>query len=242
LIRTARDGTLRVLQAAMRGKVRRVVLTSSIAATNHGSGQAPYTEVDWTDTNSPRATPYYKSKTLAEQAAWAFAGETGLDLAVINPGMVLGPLLGPDCGTSVGLIRQFMCGQFRALPQVGFSIVDVRDVADAHLRAMTNPNASGERFIVGGRSLQLMEIATILAQSFPEFAHKLPSREVPNWVVRIMARFSPMSRMIVHELNRDQSVNADKARQVLAWRSRPVEEAIRSSAQSLIDMRLITPE
>lgn len=134
LIQTARDGALRVLREAHRARVKRVVLTSSIAATNHGDGRAPFTEENWTDPESPRATPYYKSKTL--------------DLAVINPSVILGPLLGPNFGTSVGLIHHLMTGRFNGIPRFGFSVVDVRDTADAHIRAMTDPAAGGQRFII----------------------------------------------------------------------------------------------
>jgi nucleoside-diphosphate-sugar epimerase len=239
LIRTARDGALRVLRAAHRERVERVVLTSSIAATNHGSGQAPYTEENWTDPNSPRATPYYKSKTLTERAAWAFAREVGLDLVVINPSMIFGPLLGKSCSTSVGLIHQLMTGKFKRMPRFGFSVVDVRDAADAHIRAITHPEASGHRFIVGGRFFWLKDLIAVLAKSFPDHASRLPSGEVPDWLVKVMASFSPSSRMIVHELNRDLSVSAAKAHRVLNWHSRPEEECIRASAQSLIDLGLV---
>jgi nucleoside-diphosphate-sugar epimerase len=239
MIRTARDGTLRVLRAAHEAGVTRVVLTSSIAATNHGNGQAPFTENDWTDPASARATPYYRSKTLAEQAAWAFAKEAGLDLAVINPATIFGPLLGPEHGTSAGLIRQMMSGQLRRVPRFGFSVVDVRDAADAHVRAMTHPDASGQRFIVGGRFFWLRELAAVLAKSFPAHAARLPSGEVPDWMVRAMAPFSARSRMIVHELNRDLSVSAAKAQRVLNWKARPDEDCIRATAQSLIDHGLI---
>jgi nucleoside-diphosphate-sugar epimerase len=239
MIRTARDGTLRVLRAAHRAGVARTVLTSAIAATNHGGGQAPYTEDDWTDPASPRATPYYRSKTLAEQAAWAFATKSGLDLAVINPAMIFGPLLGPEFGTSVGLIQQMMSGKLRRVPRFGFPVVDVRDVADAHIRAMTCPDASGQRFIIGGRFFRLLELAKVLADSFPAYATRVPAGEVPNWMVRAMAPFSARSRMIVHELERDLSVSAAKARRILNWNARPDEDCIRASAQSLIDHGLI---
>lgn len=239
MIRPARDGTLRVLRAAHEAGVERAVLTSSIAATNHGNGQAPFTENDWTDPASPRATPYYRSKTLAEQAAWNLAKETGLDLAVVNPATIFGPLLGPEHGTSVGLIRQMMSGKLRRVPRFGFSVVDVRDAADAHIRAMTHPGASGQRFIVGGRFFWLRELAAVLAKSFPAHAAQLPSGEVPDWMVRAMAPFSARSRMIVHELNRDLSVSAAKARRVLNWKARPDEDCIRATAQSLIDHGLI---
>ena len=239
LIQPARDGALRVLRAAQRAGVRRVVLTSSIAATNHGRGQAPFTEDDWTDPKGARATPYYRSKTLAERAAWDFAGQTGLDLAVINPGIIFGPLLGPDFGTSVGLIQQMMSGKLKHVPRFGVAVVDVRDAADAHIRAMTHPQASGQRFIAAGKFFWMRDIAGVLAQSFPAHASRLPSGEVPNWVIRMMAPFSARSRMIVHELDRDLSVSAAKAKRVLGWQPRPEAEAIRASGQSLIDRGLV---
>ncbi|MGO7536095.1 NAD-dependent epimerase/dehydratase family protein [Rhizobium leguminosarum] len=225
LIQTARDGALRVLREAHRARVKRVVLTSSIAATNHGDGRAPFTEENWTDPESPRATPYYKSKTL--------------DLAVINPSVILGPLLGPNFGTSVGLIHHLMTGRFNGIPRFGFSVVDVRDTADAHIRAMTDPAAGGQRFIIGGRFFWLKDLVAILAHSFPDHASRLPSGEVSGEIVRVMAQSDPDARTIVHELNRDLSVSAAKAHRVLGWRSRPEEQCIRASAQSLIDLGLV---
>jgi nucleoside-diphosphate-sugar epimerase len=239
LIEPARDGALRVLRAAKRGGVMRVVMTSSIAATNFGGGQPPYTEDNWTDPASKRATPYYRSKTLAERAAWSFAGESGLDLAVINPGIIFGPLLGPDCGTSVGLIRQMMSGKLKRVPRFGVAVADVRDVAELHVTAMTHPDAAGQRFIAAGKFLRLREMGAVLAAAFPDFASVLPSGEVPDWMIRIMAPFSARSRMIVGELDRDLSVSAAKARRVLDWHPRPEEDAIRASAQSLIDLGLV---
>jgi len=238
LIRTAYDGALRVLRAAHQARVKRVVMTSSVAATNHGDGQAPYTEENWTDPGSPRATPYYKSKTLTEQAAWAFARDVGLDLAVINPGVILGPLLGTRIGTSVGLIHHLMSGHFDGIPRFGFSVVDVRDAADAHIRAMTNPAAGGQRFIVGGGFFWLKDLVAVLARSFPDRASRLPTREVPDDIVRDMAKSDPNARTIIHELGRDLSVSAAKARRILNWSSRPDEECIRASAQSVIDLGL----
>ncbi len=239
LIDTARDGALRVLRAAERTGVERVVLTSSVAATNHGHGQAPFTEDDWTDPGSPRATPYYKSKTLTERAAWAFSHETGLDLAVINPSVILGPLLGRDFGTSVGLIHHLMTGRFQGIPRFGFSVVDVRDVADAHIRAMTDPAASGHRFIVGGRFFWLKELIALLARTFPEHAARLPVGEVPDEVIRAMAATNPNARTIVHELNRDLSVDASKAGRMLGWHARSEDDTICASVRSLIALGLL---
>ncbi len=241
LVLPARDGALRVLRAARDAGVKRVVMTSSIAATNHGSGTAPFTEADWTDPNGPRATPYYKAKTLAERAAWDFATNAGLELAVINPGMIFGPIGGAHIGTSIGLLLQLMNGKFTRLPRFGFPVVDVRDVADAHVKAMIHVEASGQRFLVAGKFLWLKDVSAILAGTFPEYASRLPTKEIPNWLVRIMALVSPMSRMIVRELGRDLSVDTSKAQRVLGWRSRDEAECIRAGVQSLIDLRLIEP-
>lgn len=240
LIRTAKEGALRVLRAAHAGTAKRVVLTSSIAATNHGSGRAPFSEKDWTDTESKRATPYYKSKTLAERAAWAFAEEHDLALTVINPGLILGPLLGNDCGTSVGLIRKLMNGKFTRLPRYGCAIADVRDVALAHVRAMVEPGATGHRFIVGGRVFWMRDIAHVLAQSFPAYTSQIPTAELPNWLVRILALIDADAGTIVHELGRDLRIDTSKAECVLQWRPRPEEETIRACGQSLIEKGLVT--
>ncbi|MDM7851170.1 SDR family oxidoreductase [Pseudochrobactrum kiredjianiae] len=242
LINTAREGTLRVLRAAHKAQVKRVVMTSSIAATNHGNGHAPYTEENWTDINSPRATPYYKSKTLSEQAAWNFAQDTGLDLAVINPSVILGPVLGRHFGTSVGLLHHLMTGRFDGIPRFGFSVVDVRDVADAHIRALTAPAASGQRIIVGGRFFWLKDLVATLRDFFPNYSSRLPLSEVPDEVVITMAAIDPNARTIVHELNRDLSVSSEKAKRILNWHSRPEEECIRASAQSLIDLGLVAAD
>ncbi len=153
--------------------------------------------------------------------------------------MIFGPLLGPQYGTSVGLIQQMMSGKLKRVPRFGFAIVDVRDVADAHIRAMTCPDAAGQRFIAGGGFFRLSDLAAVLAKSFPDYAMRLPRGDVPNWMVRALAPFSARSRMIVHELDRDLSVSAAKAHRVLNWRPRPDEDCIRASAQSLIDHRLI---
>jgi nucleoside-diphosphate-sugar epimerase len=240
LIRTAREGALRVLRASHQVGVKRVVLTSSVAATNHGSGRAPFSERDWTDVESKRATPYYKSKTLAERAAWAFAEERGLSLAVINPGLILGPSIGNDLGSSVGLIWKLMNGKFTKLPRYGCSIVDVRDVALAHVRAMVEPAAAGHRFIVGGRVFSMKDLSLVLARAFPEYTSRLPTAELPDWFVRILALIDADARTIVHELGRDLSVDTSKARSMLQWRPRPEEETIRDCAQSLIERGLVT--
>jgi dihydroflavonol-4-reductase len=239
LVRPAREGTLRVLEATRRAGAERVVLTSSIAAINYGHGAAPFTEADWTEVDGPVTTPYYKSKTVAEQAAWHFAREHALELAVINPGLVLGPLLDARNGTSVDLVRKLLAGEFPGLPDFGFSLVDVRDVADAHLRAMTVPAAAGERFIAAGRFLSVREIADVLREAFPQYARKLPRRRLPDWLVRLAARFDADLRSVVGDLGYDSRVSHDKATRVLGWQPRDEAASIRDTAASLIAFGLV---
>lgn len=234
LIAPARDGALRVLKAARSAAVRRVVLTSSIAAVIYGHGKAPYAEGDWTDPQSPFATPYYRSKTFAERSAWDYARESGLELTVVNPGMVLGPLLGRDVGTSVAVVRNLLRGSYPALPKFAVPVVDVRDVAAAHVRAMTTAGAAGERFLVAGEVCTLADIATILRRRFPERASKLPNLIPPNWLATLVAPFDPGLRLIVRELGRDQRISSAKARRMLGWQPRSAAEAVSASADSLI--------
>lgn len=239
LIRPAREGTLRVLRNVKKAGIRRVVLTSSIAAINYGSGRAPFTESDWTDVEGPLATPYYKSKTLAERAAWDFAGENDLELVVINPGMILGPILGKDSATSVGVVKNLLKGRYPAVPDFSISVVDVRDVAEAHVLALTVPEAAGERFIAGGEALSVKDIAGVLKRDFPAYARKLPKFVLPNWLAGLAARFDPGLKLIIRELGRDARVSNEKARRILGWKPRPEADAVRASAESLIAAGLV---
>ena len=241
LIRPACEGTLRVLKAAHAAGVRRVVLTSSIAATNYGAPKPCYDENDWTDVNSRLATPYYTSKTLAEQAAWKFARETGIELAVINPSLMLGPLLGTTNGTSVEVVRKLLSGEYPALPRFGMSLVDVRDVADAHLRAMLAPQAAGERFITGGPFYWLKELADQMRRIAPEQTGRVPRYELPNWLVRIFACFDPTTRLITAELGLQKHVSHEKAERLLGWKMRPLDETIRDTIASLVARGLVKP-
>jgi nucleoside-diphosphate-sugar epimerase len=239
LIRPAREGTLRVLRAAKAAGVRRVVLTSSIAAISYGPGRAPFSEKDWTDPDGPLATPYYKSKTLAERAAWDFARENGLELAVVNPGMILGPILGTETGTSVGLVQSLMKGRYPAMPDFRVPVVDVRDAAEAHVLALTVPQAAGERFIIAGKALSIKDIVAVLKRDFPAYGRKLPRFVLPNWLAGLAAYFDPGLKLIAGELGRDARISSEKAKRVLGWKPRPEDEAVRASAESLIAAGLV---
>ncbi len=192
MIIPAREGTLRVLRAARDAGVKRVVVTSSFGAISYGHKpqKKPFDETNWTDLHGKGVYPYVKSKTLAERAAWDFIAREGgnLQLSVINPTGVFGPVLGPDYSDSISIVQRMMDGSMPGCPKFYFGIVDVRDVADLHIRAMTNPAANGERFIaVAGDTMSLLDIAKVLRTHLGASASKVPTRQLPNWLVRLAA-------------------------------------------------------
>ncbi|MER6282504.1 SDR family oxidoreductase [Streptomyces sviceus] len=238
LVVPAREGVLRVLRAARGAGVRRVVLTSAFGAVGigHPPRSAPFTEEDWTDVDAD-IPPYQRSKTLAERAAWQFIKEEGgtLELAAVHPVGVLGPLLGPDDPPSLRLVRRMLEGRVPACPPFGMGFVDVRDVADLHLRAMTDPAAAGERFLaIAGHSLRVVEIARILRDRLGERAAKAPTRELPVWLARALGVVNPELRLLRHQLGRDLDATSAKAEQLLGWRARPIEDTIEDTAESLL--------
>lgn len=238
LVVPAREGVLRVLRAARDARVRRVVLTSAFGAVGigHPPRSAPFTEEDWTNVDSD-IPPYQRSKTLAERAAWQFVQDEGggLELAAVHPVGVLGPLLGPDDPPSLRLVRRMLEGQVPACPPFGMGFVDVRDVADLHLRAMTDPAAAGERFLaVAGHSLRVVDIARILHARLGERAAKAPTRELPVWLARALGVANPELRLLRHQLGRDLNATSAKAEKLLGWRARPIEDTIAQTAESLL--------
>lgn len=244
IIRPAREGALRVLKASRDAGVKRVVLTSSFAAVGYGHKEQkdPFTEKDWTDLNSSHLSAYIRSKTIAEKAAWDFVDQEGknLELSVINPVGVFGPILGLDFSTSIGLLKALFSGAMPGCPQLYFGVVDVRDVADLHIRAMTNPAAKGERFLcVAGDFMSIFQIAQILRKNLGNKADKVPARELPNWLVRLTAIFKPEVRQALPELGKKKNASNEKARRVLGWQPRSNEDAVLSTAQSLIKFGLL---
>ncbi|HLK88757.1 MAG TPA: aldehyde reductase [Polyangia bacterium] len=244
LIVPAREGTLRVLRAARDAGVKRVVLTSSFAAVGYGhpAQQVPFDETSWTDPDSAEVAPYAKSKTLAERAAWDFIAKEGgaLELAAVNPVMVFGPVLGPDYSTSILVVQRMMDGAIPGLPKLCFGAVDVRDVADLHLRAMTDPAAKGERFLaVAGDFLSMRDAARILKRHFPAAARRVPTFQLPNFMVRLAALRDPAVKQILPELAKPKNASGGKARRLLGWAPRSAEEAIVATGESLIRLGLL---
>ena len=244
LIVPAREGTLRLLRAARDAGVKRVVLTSSFAAIGYGhpAQTKPFDETYWTDPGGADVRPYVKSKTIAERAAWDFIAAEGrsLELSVVNPVAVFGPVLGQDYSTSILIVQRLMDGAIPGVPKITFGVVDVRDVADLHLRAMTQSAAKGERFLaVAGDFLSMSDIAKILKSRMGAAAKRVPKWTLPNWVVRLAALRDPAVKQIVPELGKMKNATNEKARRLLGWKPRSNEEAIVATAESLVKLGLL---
>lgn len=243
LIVPARDGTLRVLRAARDAAVKRVVFTSSFAAIGYGheTQETPFTEKDWTNLDD-HVVPYIKSKALAERAAWDFIAKEGgnLELSVVNPVGVFGPVLGADYSTSILLVQRLMDGAMPGCPQLCFGVVDVRDVADLHLRAMTSPAANGERFLaLAGDFMWMVDIAKLLKNRLGQAARRVPTRELPNWAVRLAAFRDSAIRLILPELGKFKNATNEKAKRMLGWAPRSNEEVVIATAESLMRLGLL---
>jgi len=236
------NGVLFVLHAAKAAGVKRVVLTSAFGAVGMGTHKkTPYTEEDWTDLTQD-IPAYQKSKTLSEKAAWDYiAGEgRGLELAVVNPVGVLGPVLGPDYSHSIHSIQQMLTGALKGFPKMRFAYVDVRDVASLHLKAMELPAANGQRFLASsGRSLSMLEIADMLRSGLGTKAAKAPKKELPNWLIRTIALFNPKLKLLVPLLGMVKEVSHEKATRLLGWQPRSTTESVLATGQSLIDHGLV---
>lgn len=247
VIGPARDGALRALRAAKSAGIRRFVMTSSVAAVAYGNrpgkGVHTFTESDWTPPNFPGATPYVRSKTISERAArdWVAKEGGGIEYCSVNPSVVFGPVWSNDYSPSVMVLRRLLDGSLRACPDVGFGVVDVRDVADLHVRALKAPNMAGERFICSGPFLKLMDVANILRAKLGEEARKVTKRTIPDFVVRVMALFDPMAQAAVGQLGSVRNMDASHAKAKLGWIARPAEQSIVDTARSLIDLGIVKP-
>jgi dihydroflavonol-4-reductase len=245
LIAPARDGALRALRAAKVAGVKRFVMTSSVAAIAYGRGRGVhhFTEADWTQLDQPGLTPYVQSKTIAERAArdWVATEGVGIEFCSINPSVVLGPVWSADYSASVVIVKKLLDGSMGACPDFGFGVVDVRDVADLHVRALKAPDMSGERFIASGRFMTLREVADVLRAQLGPQAHKVTTRNVPDWLVRVAALFNPLAKAVVSELGSVRNQDASHAKAVLGWATRPVEQSIVDTARCLIALGIVKP-
>jgi dihydroflavonol-4-reductase len=243
LIVPAREGVLRALRFAKAAGAVRFVQTSSVAAIayGHGSGYHHLTEADWTDVNSPDAYAYVKSKTIAERAArdWMAANGAGMEFCTINPAAVLGPVMSNDFSASIEVVKQLITGALPGCPDLGFGIVDVRDLADLHVRALVEPGLDGERFIASGPFLKMIDVARILKAKMPLEARRVPTRGLPNWLVRFSARFNPVIRQVIGELGNVRDASGAHAFERLGWKTRPAEDSIIDCAKSLIERGVV---
>jgi nucleoside-diphosphate-sugar epimerase len=245
LIVPARDGAVRVLRAARDAGVKRVVLTSSFAAIGYGHQErdTAFTEEDWTNLTDPGVQPYQKSKTIAERAAWDFIAKEGrdLELATVNPVGIFGPVLAADYSTSILIVKRMMDGSLPGCPDLWFGVVDVRDVADLHLRAMTDPVARGERFLATSEDfVSIRQIADILKENFGQQVRGIPTRMVPSWLLRVVGLFDLQVRGILPELGKHKNATNAKAQRLLSWKPRSPNEAIQATARSLLDLGLLS--
>ncbi len=245
VIQPAREGTLRVLKAALSANVKRVVMTSSIAAVVSGHAEDDskvYNEEDWSRTDRDIGA-YEKSKTLAERDAWDFVkgleSDNTLELSVINPGLVLGPILDKDYSASGEVIRKIMRRELPGLPDLSWPMVDVRDVADAHLAAMTTPEAAGMRFCCAIENARMQDIALILDKKFANRGYKVPTRKLPNIVVRFAALFDKTIRLVLKDLGKRTEVSNARIKEVLAWNPRSLEEMVVTMAESMIEYGVV---
>jgi dihydroflavonol-4-reductase len=245
LIKPAKEGTLRVLRAAADAGVKRVVLTSSLAAVSGGhpvDNERVYTEDDWSIVE--RCPPYPKSKTLAERAAWDFVasleGDAPMELSVINPGAVLGPVLNRHYSTSGEVVRKLLAKELPGTAKLGFAWVDVRDVASAHIAAMTVPEAAGQRFCCAIEFSWIDEVADILAKRFGPEGWKVPTRKLPSFMVRLVAMFDPTVKNVVSDLGRVRQVSSDRIRSVLGWQPHSLEEMTISMGETMIQQGIVS--
>ena len=242
LIVPAREGALRALRMAKAAGVKRFVMTSSAAAIAYGhpAGKSQYDENDWTNVDAPGIQPYIKSKTIAERAArdWVAAEGGGIEYCAVCPVMVLGPVQGGDFAASVEPVLRLLNGSIPALPDVGFSIVDLRDIAELHvlaLEAQAEKIRDGRFLGSSGRFFKFADMAAVLRDGLGPQARKVPTRKMPGWAVHVLALFMPPARQLLGEIGRTRATSSARAQSVLGWKPRPPEESIVDCARSLIE-------
>ena len=246
LVSPAREGTLRVLRAARDAGVRRVVLTSSTVAAKRSrkpreASSAATNESTWTDPEEKGLKEYDRSKTLAERAAWEFAEQSAgkLVLTTILPGMILGPVMTRNISGSVELISRMLTGRVPALPRIGFSIVDVRDLADLHVQSMLAPQAAGQRILGVGDFLWMADIAKLLRDNLGQQALKVPTRLLPDFILRFAALFQYEARFMAPMLGQRTQFDVSKAAKLLGWHPRPAADVVLECASDLIRQHLV---
>ena len=237
LIDPARNGVLNILKNASANNVKRVVITSSVAAVVYGKDKKDlnltFTENDWTDElNKKDSTPYFRSKTIAEKAAWEYLknNPSELELVTVLPGAILGPVLEDDFGTSANIVIKTIDGSMPAIPKIGVEIIDVRS-------AMELPQANQQRYLASSGYLSFKKIAGILKKEYPN--RKVPSKELPDFFVKLLSNFETSLKPILIDLGIERKIDRSKAINELNWEPLPMEEAILSCAKSVIALNIV---
>ncbi|MGD1843013.1 MAG: SDR family oxidoreductase [Thermonemataceae bacterium] len=241
IVEPAKEGTLNVLSAAAAAGVKRVVITSSIAAISYGkTKRKSFDEADWSDeTNIADHTAYSISKTIAEKAAWDFIHQdtSGLEMTVINPGVILGPILEQDFSTSIAAVKILLDRSTPLIPKIGWSLVDVRSVAALHIKAMESDKAANERFLATNQYYTMKEISEVLKKHFPD--RKIPSRELPDTLLKLVSNFDKKLKNVIMDLGAHRTHNNEKAKKLLGWQPLSDEQAIVDAARSLINFGVV---
>jgi dihydroflavonol-4-reductase len=236
LIKPAKEGTLRALNAAKKAGIKRVVLTSSVAAVNSHMMSGTSDHTTWTDINSKYVTPYQKSKTIAEKAAWDFYNNQDnsnkMEMAVINPGGVMGPQLGNDLGgASTQIVSQLISGKFPMIPALSFPFIDVRDVAILHVKAMTTPEADGKRFIAAhSEPTWMYQVAEVLSAAGYE---KIKLKKAPSFMLKLIGLFDNKTKSLVPMLDKYVPCDNSQTVEILNWKPMPWEQAFIEHAKSI---------
>ncbi|WP_420431028.1 NAD-dependent epimerase/dehydratase family protein [Hyphobacterium sp.] len=246
LVPAARDGLLRVVRAALNADVKRVVVTSSLAAVMYNpkfKGEFEAGPDDWTDPDWKPISPYIVSKTRAEQALWALLDERNArdKATVINPGLVLGPALDERIGTSLQLVEMLLKGAYPAVPPICFPTVDVRDLAALHIAAMDSPGTAGLRLLAAADTLSMQEAALVLKEAFPAFERKIPTKQLPAFVVRLLAIFDASLKSVTADLGRRRIARTAYVTEKTGIAFRPAREAVIAAAESLMEYGIIEP-
>lgn len=243
LIEPAKRGTLNILKAATANSVKRVVMVSALGTITYGKTKeelsSVFDEDDWTDeSNLKDTTAYYRSKTIAEKAAWDFLEEeeSKLEFTTICPAAILGPVIDNDYGTSANIIIGLLNGSLPALPKIEFDIVDVRSVADLLIKAMEMPQAANNRYIASAGHYNYKEIAQILKQQYPE--RTIPTFLLPDFITKLFSIFQPLLKPVLLE-NVTRKINSGKAGKDLNWQPLSAKEAILSCAESVLKNKIV---
>jgi dihydroflavonol-4-reductase len=241
VVRPALEGTERILKATHAAGIKRLILTSSIATVGYGHGQTSgsrtYDETHFTNLENMRWTwAYCIGKTKAERFAWAFAKEHGMEMTTIHPGAIIGPALDEDASISVGMVSGLLDNSTPALPSNGFSIVDVRDVADMHVAALEKPEAVGQRYLATAEYMPFPEVARVVQELYPD--RKIVNRAAPDWIIKLVAMFGGPARQIINDIGNVKIFDGRKGEALMGHNYIPVRQSIKDTAESVIKFGL----